>query len=296
MQGCPRGVLRGPSPWVPSSSVVKRPLRYHRSTSSVSLTVPRRRRRYVPPPSAGWVSEYDLVGPYHPKQDTTDTDDLPCPDLFRPGYVLSVRPERLSAFMQRLGPWSTHIRRAPCVVGASLNLAELERTGQLSPRGRNLRPGEVGCWLSHYRAWEAIAASPYEYGTVFEDDAPVECSARVVEALRVADAEQKGLEWDMLVWCRSPHVPVPLHKGPGVHWSRVPANYCLGGIAYTLKTSVARRWVREALPITCAVDVWMASTFGTLAVYALEPMLGTVLRTDQSDTGHTTTPSYFHLL
>lgn len=46
-----------------------------------------------------------------------------------------------------------------------------DRSGALSAEGRELRPGEVGCALSHGRAYDALLESGLPWALVLEDDA-----------------------------------------------------------------------------------------------------------------------------
>lgn len=60
-------------------------------------------------------------------------------------------------------------------------------------RRRNLRPGEVGCFLSHYGLWERLVETRTPYALILEDDARLEDGFRevVVDVMSIQD------EWDI---------------------------------------------------------------------------------------------------
>ena len=67
------------------------------------------------------------------------------------------------------------LTRISAVDGAAWS--ETERAGyQGSGGSRPLNPGEIGCWLSHRRAWAAILQTGAAWGVVLEDDAHL-CAA-----------------------------------------------------------------------------------------------------------------------
>lgn len=229
----------------------------------------------------------DLAAHEYAPQGTVDYPGPPCPEVFRPSYLISIREARFQDLAQRMGPWMAHCRRAPCVVGLTLNKNQLYSAGTLARTGNSLKLGEIGCWLSHYNAWSAIARSPFEYGTLMEDDAAIACTLEVAAHVNqsVAELQEKKVPWDVLYWCISyaPHVAQGLQECGLTHWYRIPPHHCVGTVAYTIKTTVAQSWVQRAQPIRNPVDGWLCHEFEHLQVYCIKPILGTVVST-ASDT------------
>ena len=55
-------------------------------------------------------------------------------------------------------------------------------------RGRELAPGEIGCFLSHYGLWERLVAAGTPCALILEDDARLEDGFAVIidEAMKIA--------------------------------------------------------------------------------------------------------------
>lgn len=147
--------------------------------------------------------------------------------------------------------------------GAMERLREMQRTGHR--RGHpDLTPGAVGCYLSHLRAWRAVAASGAPYGLVFEDDARV--------PVRVRDALQRAVEglppdWDILLLG---HEGEGERAGPGVLRMR----RFLRLHAYAISARAASRLPDAMLPIRQQVDWELSSRIpGGLRVFATDPQL-----------------------
>jgi glycosyl transferase, family 25 len=85
--------------------------------------------------------------------------------------------ERLARFQSLASTVGFEFIRIPAVDGRALNDAELARFRNPDPRFYQLGPGEIGCFLSHRRAWEKIIESGLEWGTVFEDDVHIGADA-----------------------------------------------------------------------------------------------------------------------
>lgn len=246
-------------------------------------------------PPRPFTTAYDLTSVDYAPQGEVNYAEPHCPVVFRPFYAISIREPRFQDLVRRLGSWMAHGKRAPCVLGVTLHKNRLHESGTLSREGDHLRLGEIGCWLSHFNAWAAIARSPWEYGTVMEDDAFISCTPGVAAHVNRAWAElqHRKVPWDVLYWCISPlpHVSQGLQACELSHWYRVPPRHCMGCVAYTIKTTVAQSWVQRAKPIRNAVDGWVAEDFGQLRVYCVKPVLGYIVPTG-SDTANTANPSY----
>lgn len=82
-------------------------------------------------------------------------------------------PERLADIRADMAAAGIEVIRIPGVDGKAIPEAErslLDTPRFLRRHGKRPAAGEYGCYLSHLRAIEAIAAGPAEAGVVFEDD------------------------------------------------------------------------------------------------------------------------------
>lgn len=246
-----------------------------------------------PMPSDNFSPKYEMVGEFIP---LVDAPTSTYPKIMQPTYVLSIRPERLEQFSQRMGQWMIHCKRPPCVVGKKLDKSQLYRNHTIDSKGGKMKLGEIGCWLSHLKSWQCIAASPYESGTIMEDDASFGTNLQRVD-LAMEELKQKNIPWDILFWCHSPipHVSQYLKPCGLDNWSRASRNNCMGCIAYTIKKHVAQIWSQRAKPIQSPVDVWVAEYFDRFQVYCIKPVLGSILPS-VSDTTETMNPGYLKYL
>jgi GR25 family glycosyltransferase involved in LPS biosynthesis len=244
-------------------------------------------------PSDNFFPKYEMVGGFIP---LVDVPTSTYPKIMQPTYVLSIRPERLEQFSQRMGQWMIHCKRPPCVVGKKLDKSQLYRNHTIDSKGGKMKLGEIGCWLSHLKSWQCIAASPYESGTIMEDDASFGTNLQRVD-LAMEELKQKNIPWDILFWCHSPipHVSQYLKPCGLDNWSRASRNNCMGCIAYTIKKHVAQIWSQRAKPIQSPVDVWVAEYFDRFQVYCIKPVLGSILPS-VSDTTETMNPGYLKYL
>lgn len=79
-------------------------------------------------------------------------------------------PERRAWFTQQAEALGLDLVRVPAVDGRELPAAELDHWRQLSEGNKVLSPGEIGCFLSHRKAWEAVLAGNEKWAFIAEDD------------------------------------------------------------------------------------------------------------------------------
>lgn len=268
-----------------SISQNRRRSRNRRSVGRNNVSAPSRLQKFNP--------RYELIGDFITYNSSVSSS---CPDIFKPTYVLSIRTERMDNFAQRFSPWMHFMKRSLCVIGAYLDKTRLIHDKIITPYAASkMKLGEIGCFLSHMNTWKCIANSPYEFGTIFEDDADINLhtAPRINESMKEFD--EKHVSWDILFWCISPipHVAASLQECRLLKkWKKIPQNSCMGGVAYTIKKHVAQSWVNRFNGITEPSDVWIARTFGQFNTYCINPILGFMVPTKQSDTAHLKSPGY----
>jgi glycosyl transferase, family 25 len=91
-------------------------------------------------------------------------------------YVINLdrSPQRMAIMEERLKPLNLAWQRVSAVEGKLLDLPtlkELSIPGFLARHGKQPKPAEVGCYLSHIRVFEAfLAQANAEFALVLEDD------------------------------------------------------------------------------------------------------------------------------
>ena len=114
-----------------------------------------------------------------------------------PIFVISLgrEPERRALMAQELTGFDFEFFEG--VDGAALDVASIaDRLDTMwfrIMRRRNLRPGEIGCFLSHYGLWERLVETRTPCALILEDDARLEDGFReiVAEVMSIQD------EWDV---------------------------------------------------------------------------------------------------
>ena len=98
------------------------------------------------------------------------------PNAALPVYVINLdrAPERWAEARRQLEGRRRPFERVPAVDGAAFTCAELDAVRGRKPALfrwlRDLSPAEVGCYLSHRRLWQRIAAADAPGAVVLEDD------------------------------------------------------------------------------------------------------------------------------
>ena len=83
----------------------------------------------------------------------------------------TVRRDWMESQLSQLANDKIHYERISAVEGATLSEAEINAvTDYDKGTNRKLSENEVGCFLSHQKAWQQISDSPDEYGVIMEDD------------------------------------------------------------------------------------------------------------------------------
>jgi glycosyl transferase family 25 len=177
-----------------------------------------------------------------------------------PAYVinLAANTRRLEESARQLDGQGIAWRRVEGVNGWALAPQEIARVYDAKRNRKSAKhplvPPEVGCYLSHIAAWQAIAAGDSPGGFIFEDDFAADDSLGMVLDLLAADA--KDGRWDMVKLFAFKPEPRLINPRPlgarhtiGVAY-RVPT--CL--IAYGITRAAAARLAARAIPFFRPVD------------------------------------------
>lgn len=187
---------------------------------------------------------------------------LDWPKELGPVLVLSIRPERMKRFEQRMGLWMKHMRRFPATDGRLINPKRWHRERRvMSP---NMAPGRLGCYDTHVRIWETIAKSQFSVVTVLEDDVDFDYyknGQQIISQLKERLDDVKQVNWEFLAWGHGPWAFGKNAYVPGLKYWKTPGT-CQGFFAYTLTRELALKLIQQCRPFKGpAVDKWFYDDF-----------------------------------
>lgn len=137
--------------------------------------------------------------------------------------------------------------------------------------GRPLRPGEIGCYASHYSLWRWFLESEHDQLVVFEDDVVVDWAA--IRVLYARDLASDGIHILKLFATHLPRSRIARYKLFSDHSHLVLLQgYCYGTQAYVLTKQGAAALVESCGRLTMPVD-WAMSRYWDYRVsnYAVFP-------------------------
>jgi glycosyl transferase family 25 len=167
------------------------------------------------------------------------------------------RLKKISAQLDRLG---LNWQRVTAVDGATLNMDDI--TVLDTPRfhqqhGKPPLPGELGCYLSHIKALEALLSTDHEWGLILEDDADLgDGLPAVINALL-----EQPQAWD-LVKLSGMHsgTPVKAQKLLSGQDLCIALSSYTGASCYLVNRCAAERMSKRLLPMSLPYDWAYANT------------------------------------
>ncbi len=118
-----------------------------------------------------------------------------------------------------------------------------------------LRPGEIGCFLSHRAAWQAIVDQGLDAGLVLEDD--VEIDAAVFSDALAMALREIGKAGAIQFQVRDIRQPGPVVASSGGCSVHLPVVTPLRGACTLYSAAAARRLVDTSLPFDRPVDTFI---------------------------------------
>jgi glycosyl transferase family 25 len=191
-----------------------------------------------------------------------------------PIYVINLEKdaERLASISANLGSLGLEFERVPAVLGA--NYAEDPHTVDLrrySRRNRRSKPGngEVGCYLSHLRAYERLLSSEHPWCVILEDDA--ECLPELPVVLTELGRRD---DWDMAkLFCCHGGTPVPVGRLAGGQRLCVHITRTTSTAGYALNRRAAETLLGQLLPMYTQIDHAMDRPWETgLRIRGVRPL------------------------
>ena len=120
--------------------------------------------------------------------------------MLPPIYLINLdtSPDRLTKSKQRLAEQELIFERVSGVLGSALTEDELSKHYDESLNQRNyhtpLTTGQIGCFLSHRKAWQRIAEGKAPFGIILEDDFLLPGDLK----LALKTIEEFEFSWDMI--------------------------------------------------------------------------------------------------
>lgn len=162
--------------------------------------------------------------------------------------------------------------RVSAVYGADLSEEELSEAYSYEIAGayhKQLNPGEIGCYLSHRKAWETIVEQKLDFAIVLEDDFELcgDLTAAVTAVTRI------NKPWDYIKLAgsdrkRSTTCNTVINDFELVRYQKIPARTC----AQAVSLAGAKKLLQHSRPFKRPVDIdiqfWWEKS---LDVYGLIP-------------------------
>ncbi|XP_057259463.1 procollagen galactosyltransferase 1 [Pezoporus wallicus] len=158
------------------------------------------------------------------------------------------RAERRARMLRTLREQEISCKLVEAVDGRAMNSSEVQALGiRMLPgyrdpyHGRPLTKGELGCFLSHYRVWQEIAARGLRASLVFEDDLRFEIFFKRRLRTLMQELETQRIPWDLIyIGRKRMQLERPERPVPGVR-NLVEADYSYWSLGYVLGLRGARK-------------------------------------------------------
>jgi hypothetical protein len=230
----------------------------YRSVPTESLHPSTKGFGYVGPP-APLDHHSKLVNPFKNWKPVTNvTSEIVWPMEYTPMFAISIRPERLAAFRQRMGPWAALIHHWAGTDGRRIDKGVALAKGLITPNAK-LNRGQLGCYHSHVRLWKFIVQQNIPYAFITEDDADISYSQSVRDQLvRGMQQLQTSLpNWGLV------YVGHNVTNRGANEENRITENIsvpklCAGLFSYVIKKEVCERLLQLCAPYYHAVDLFVA--------------------------------------
>ncbi len=192
-------------------------------------------------------------------------------------YVINLErnPERLEFIGQRLESLEINFVRVDAIDGYALDKEYIEKFRENSKRPTGWKEGQIGCFLSHRKAWQAIIDGEAEYGVVLEDDLHIAASLKSL----ISDLSWIPKDAD-IIRLESTTNWVKLTKLGQVHNREICLvnNDTWGAGAYILSKKIAQFLLEQDPALWLPADTYifaksLSNTAKALKIYQLNPVL-----------------------
>lgn len=209
-----------------------------------------------------------------------------------PIFIINLknRPERKEQMINELYKHNLTGTFIEAYNGKHINVQKLKNNGIINddPTFRQLRAGEIGCYLSHLKCWELLLKSNYPYGLVLEDDCIFIDDFR--KEFNDIFNHIKNMHWDIINLgrrCKPDWFNKDCNDGTIIYkYAFYPATVGYGLHAYIIKVDTIKKLLNIIYPITKPLDVIIPEEYdkGNIKVIGFLKDLATARNLDDSDT------------
>jgi glycosyl transferase, family 25 len=163
--------------------------------------------------------------------------------------------DRLETMRRQLDDLGLAFERVPAIDGAARPdlMTDIDTALYRRMHGRGVRPGEVGCFLSHIEVMQRFLASAFDYAVILEDDASL--SPSLPGLLDTIAAEAPGRDWDVLkLESRRRGLPLRLRSLTADHDLCVSLFRSTGSAGYIVTRRAAQAYLAQLLPMALPYD------------------------------------------
>ena len=192
-------------------------------------------------------------------------------------YVINLdrSPDRLEHFRLQAAKEGLEFQRIPAVDGSRLDKFTMDRLLSISSGYRRPSPGEMGCYLSHRKAWTQLLHDKFSCGFIAEDDVHLaNASCFLLESAWLP------AEFDLIKADTTRHLCefcVDVHSKYSGHTLRFPKSYHPGAGGYFISREGAVRLLGATENVCDAIDDIMfdpkLGTAQSLVIYQLDPAI-----------------------
>ena len=194
-----------------------------------------------------------------------------------PNYILCInlkrRPDRRKTAAKMLQALSFPYEFVDAVDGKNIDLQYMKKHKIRTYPGwklvnskhafysRDIKAGEIGCALSHIKAWQVIVKKNLDYAIIFEDDAKPRRGFKTAVVSTFKEFKKRGIPWDLLYLCR---FKVGARKERTLMKDIVTPHLSHCAVAYGLSQSGARKLLAAHLEKNIiAVDEFLPAMYNT---------------------------------
>jgi glycosyl transferase family 25 len=199
---------------------------------------------------------------------------------------LDKSPQRMSRISARLSELDMPFERISAVYGATLSTAELKASYSQSLNAKNYRRplnnAEIGCYMSHLKAWQTIVDRELPCALVVEDDLVIDKELKEFVDKLSASTD----DWDMVkFYCRksNPKITsqIPIGRNHNLcRFNKIP----IGNLAQLITLDAAKKLLaarkKFGRPVDDDIQHWWETDLNVLGVF---PSVVHVIKNAESD-------------
>jgi GR25 family glycosyltransferase involved in LPS biosynthesis len=181
------------------------------------------------------------------------------PAILQNMLVISIREERLERFWKRIGPLRKYSTLIEGINGQELDPIQLEQEGVYRPINKynELTKGQLGCFMSHRKAWQHIVDQEMTHGFILEDDCEMTPNKETLMLLKVALQEAQSVRWDVLFVGRNPALCV-VRKKLREHIVQIGKTW--GLFAYVVTREAAQELLAASVVMDDTADCFVSTS------------------------------------